>query len=317
MSSKNIPVKHHFNPAFSLQPWAGSDGRLCEMRRINGRVSACRRHPNATGFEKNLYRTDGVPSDQEQHLEVKFMTPLDTAADLALKRIMLGDPTPWDSEQRSAWVRYIFSLMFRNPAAVRSIRDHMLELRDVGIKALEANYPEVRRPTDPATFEEYFARTNPAAAQIGATNMIADIIDNQRLGPTIVNMHWSRINLPGSNVTLLNSDRPVDQPLGLSDPLAYIALPIGPRTLFLASNDATLAGRIAHGDPSNVVKLMNKAVVSQAREFVWGVDDSQLRFVKNHIGTAPERVIITAKQRQEALDAARGVPSTRDARTAA
>jgi hypothetical protein len=317
MSSKNIPVKHHFNPAFSLQPWTGSDGRICEMRRINGRVSACRRHPNDTGFEKNLYRTDGVPPDQEQHLEVKFMTPLDTAAALALKRIIQGDPTPWDTEQRSAWTRYILSLMFRNPAAQRSIRDHMFELWDAGIEGLEENYPKVRRPTDPATFEEYFARTNPAAAQIGATNMIAEIIDNQRLGPTIFNMEWSRINLPGSKVTLLNSDRPVDQPLGLSDPRAYIAIPIGPRMLFLASNDATLAGRIAHGDPTKVVKLMNKTVVSQAREFVWGVDDSQLRFVKNHIGTAPERVILTPKQRQEALDAARGMPPMKAGQTAA
>ena len=62
------------------------------MRRINGRVSARRKHPNATGFEKNLYRTEGVPPDQEQHLEVSFMTPLDTAADLALKKIMRGEP---------------------------------------------------------------------------------------------------------------------------------------------------------------------------------------------------------------------------------
>jgi hypothetical protein len=68
----NFPVKHHFSPAFSLQPWTGSDGLLCEIRRINGRVVASRKHPNATGFEKNLYRTEGVPADQEQHLEVNF-----------------------------------------------------------------------------------------------------------------------------------------------------------------------------------------------------------------------------------------------------
>jgi hypothetical protein len=312
----NRPVKHHFNPAFSLQPWTGSDGLLCEMRRINGRVSARRKHPNATGFEKNLYRTEGLPADQEQHLEVNFMTPLDTAANLAFERIMRGDSAPWDSEQRSAWTRYILSLMFRNPAAVRVISDHIAEMWDVGIKTLEANYAERRRPTDPPTFEEYFALTNPAAAQIGATNMIAEIIDNQRVGPTIFDMHWSRIDLSRSNVTLLNSDRPIDQPIGLGDPRAYIAFPISPRTLFLASNDSTLAGRIAHGDHTKAVKLMNKTVVSQAREFVWGVDDSQLPFVQKHMGTAPERVIITAEQRQEAIDAARGRPSTKEGQTA-
>jgi hypothetical protein len=146
--------------------------------------------------------------------------------------------------------------------------------------------------------------------------MIAEIIDNQRVGPTIFDMHWSRIDLSRSNVTLLNSDRPIDQPIGLGDPRAYIAFPISPRTLFLASNDSTLAGRIAHGDHTKAVKLMNKTVVSQAREFVWGVDDSQLPFVQKHMGTAPERVIITAEQRQEAIDAARGRPSTKEGQTA-
>jgi hypothetical protein len=253
-----------------------------------------------------------VPADQEQHLEISFMQPLDTAADLALKRIMRGDATPWDSDQRSAWTRYILSLMFRNPAVVRAIKDHMREAWDVGVKALEANYADRRRPTDPATFEEYFALTNGAAAQIGAANMIAEIIDNQRVGPTIFDMHWSRIELSRSSVTLLNSDRPIDRPLGLADSRAYIAFPIGPRTLFLASNDPTLTSRISRGDHTKAAKLMNKTVVCQAREFVWGMDDSQLPFVQKHMGTAPERVILTAEQRQAALDAARGIPPTKE-----
>jgi hypothetical protein len=70
-----------------------------------------RKHPNATGFQKNLYRTEGIPADQEQHLEINFMRPLDTAADRALKKIMSGDPTPWGDEERSAWARYMLLLI--------------------------------------------------------------------------------------------------------------------------------------------------------------------------------------------------------------
>jgi hypothetical protein len=136
--------------------------------------------------------------------------------------------------------------------------------------------------------------------------MIAEIIDNARVGPTIFDMHWSRIDLSRSTVTLLNSDRPIERPLGLGDPRAYIAFPIGPRTLFLASNDSTLASRISRGEHTKAAKLVNKTVVSQAREFVWGMDDSQLRFVQKHMGTAAEGVIITAEQRQAAIDAAQG-----------
>jgi hypothetical protein len=136
--------------------------------------------------------------------------------------------------------------------------------------------------------------------------MVAEIIDNTRVGPTIFNMHWSRIDLSRSNVTLLNSDRPIDRPLGLGNPRAYIAFPIGPTTLFVASNDQTLAARISHGNHTKAAKLMNRTLVRQAREFVWGVDDSQLPFVRRHMATSPERMIITAEQRQAAIAAAQG-----------
>ena len=53
--------------------------------------------------------------------------------------------------------------------------------------------------------------------------------------------------------------------------------------------------------------MINKTVVSQAREYVWGVDDSQLAFVRRHMGTVPERVIITDQQRTEAIAAAHGL----------
>jgi hypothetical protein len=53
-------------------------------------------------------------------------------------------------------------------------------------------------------------------------------------------------------------------------------------------------------------KVLNKAVVSQARKFVWATDDSQLSFVRRYIGTAPDRTILTEKQKREALAAARG-----------
>jgi hypothetical protein len=67
-----------------------------------------------------------------------------------------------------------------------------------------------------------------------------------------------------------------------------------------------LARFIFDGDHTRAAKKLNKTVVSQAREFVWGVDDCQLPFVEKHMGTAPERTLLTEGQRQEALDTAQG-----------
>jgi hypothetical protein len=52
-----------------------------------------------------------------------------------------------------------------------------------------------RRAGDPETFEEFFASHEPNAAQIGAANFLAEVIDNDRIGKTIFEMKWSRIDL--------------------------------------------------------------------------------------------------------------------------
>lgn len=93
-------------------------------------------------------------------------------------------------------------------------------------------------------------------------------------------------------------------PLGLAAKDAYIALPVAPKVLFVADHDGAWGRRLGQGDPTKVVAVVNQAVVSQARLFVWELDSSQLQFVQNHMATAVDHPIITDKQRQEAIDAA-------------
>ena len=50
--------------------------------------------------------------------------------------------------------------------------------------ALEADYAARRLPTYPETFDGYVALTNPAAAEIGASNFLMETIANKRAGPT-------------------------------------------------------------------------------------------------------------------------------------
>jgi hypothetical protein len=60
-------------------------------------------------------------------------------------------------------------------------------------------------------------------------------------------------------------------------------------------------------DRTTLVREVNTAIVQQAREFVWGRDDSQKGFVAKHFAKLPERELLTPEQMQEAIDAARGV----------
>jgi hypothetical protein len=40
-------------------------------------------------------------------------------------------------------------------------------------------------------------------------------------------------------------------------------------------------------------------VVSQAREFVWGLDVAEINFVRTCIGSVPDRIILSEEQREE------------------
>ncbi len=107
---------------------------------------------------------------------------------------------------------------------------------------------------------------------------------------------------------LLTSDQPLDVPLSLADKNAYVALPLSPTAMFVASNNQGLLDTIARHDPSKVVRMANLATVTRARDCVFGVDDSQLAFVKHHFGEAPTTAQISDSPRQEALAALKRRP---------
>jgi hypothetical protein len=307
----NIPRKHHYVPVFYLKQWVSADRQLCEYKRVPRKIVTRRTHPEGTGYEKDLYRVDGLPDSLSQLVESQFMRMVDTEANYALQKIISGDPTPWDSKMRSAWTRFVLSLRFRNPEAVSTIKLQMVAVWEGALENMRVNYDKVRYAADPPTFQEFLERTEPAAPYKAALRLLQEIIDNPRVGPTIFGMRWSRVSLVASRISLLTSDRPLDMPLGLGDKDGYIALPIGPKMLFIAAHDDAYEKHVASADPTQVVKNVNQAVVHQARGFVWGLDDSQRRFVSNRMSRVPDRLIITDAQRQPAIDATAGLEEMR------
>ncbi len=290
---------HHFSPVFYLSGWASPT--VTVMRKVNGNVVVNNRYPGGTGFVPDGYRIDHVPEDVSQRLETAFMSPLDDGAAKELQAILSGDSAPRSAAQRSSWTRFVISLLFRHSEGVRVLKDHMQEMYAEAAKAIEPAHPGMK------------FIIHPAAPAIDASNMLADIIDNDRVGPTIFGMKWCVVNVPDAKHRLLTSDRPVVMPIGLDDAQAYIALPISPTKVFVAAYDDRFKRGLPDVNQNTIVKVMNRAVVAQGREYVWGTDNSQLEFVKKHFGTAPERPLITEAQRQEAIAAARGLGESNSA----
>jgi hypothetical protein len=239
------------------------------------------------------------------------MAPLDHGAARALERMLSGNVTDWPASERSDWVRFIVAFFFRNPESVALVRNHILELYDATMEDLRDNYENVRKPGDPETFEE--VTISDAIRHFDASNFLAEIIDNDKLGPTIFDMHWAMLDMKRSKFSIMTSDRPIVMPLTLGNPHAYIVLPITPTKLFVAVRQRSMVQRLNQVDRTALVREVNMTVVRNAREFVWAQDDSQLEFVRKHIAKSPERQILTQEQMKAALDAARGLTNGDDA----
>lgn len=299
------PRKHHYIPAFYLRQWAQRDGFLCEMRKIRGKLIVSTKSPDATGFQKDLYKIDGVSPDLAQHFERIFMHMVDTEAAQAM-RSFIGGTMDVPVKERNAWIRFLLSLLFRNPEAVAELRDQVITLYRESLARLRNNYDELRPPEFPLTLEEFDAQSNPNFGDIAASNFLQQIMNSEGIANRIVKMRWGRLHLWRSRHTLLTSDRPLCLPMRFKTASIAIAIPISPGIAFTAAENDQALQRLAYGDHTAMVEEINKQVVSQARQYVWGLDDGALSFVQKHISTLPDRQIISDEAKALGLKQARG-----------
>jgi Protein of unknown function (DUF4238) len=151
------------------------------MRLINGKVVPKRKHPQNTGYIKDLYRTNGVPEAISQNLEMKLMGPLDTKAAAALRKLLAG--TTLDLPERVAWARFLLSMLYRNRECVEFLKAHMAELWREGTAALEDHWASRRKPGEHRTLAEATAERQPGAAEQSAANILTDITPTIALYP--------------------------------------------------------------------------------------------------------------------------------------
>ena len=240
-------------------------------------------------------------AEEAQQFESVFLKLADNDACLALEKLLAHDKN-WNNRLRSAWARFITSLLFRNPEVISNIRDHILKIWDVGFQSIREDYDPTEHNN--IAFDDYIAQTT--VPHIDAAEFLRGVIDNDRVGETIFSMHWNVVRLDKSDHFLMTSDRPIDMPW-LGGPDAYIGLPIGPRILFVASKQRDFVRRLRGTSDRDIVRQTNRVVVTQAREYVWALSEAQSAFVKRNICTVPDRVILSEEQKRAALEA---IPNT-------
>lgn len=292
MPQQNPSSKHHYIPAFYLRRWERqSDMKLTEFTMPFGsKIAAKSVGAKSTGFGEGLYSLEGYEPDLAQQVEDQFFKPIDDEASNALGMFeRYGHRAPWDSESRSAWTRFLLSLLLRCPEDIEALRGWWRSevFGSPGPEA-EAQYARARGPEHPERFSE-FLRSQPVTMKDRHQfQSLYALIDNASVGAEINHMEWRILESPLAAPSFLSSDRPVIRTSSLRGAGAHIALAIGPRLLFIATPDTGVLNSVLKADQIKLVKEINCQIVEGAQRFVYGCDEKQSRFIKNHFGVNPQ-----------------------------
>jgi hypothetical protein len=278
--------KQHYIPEFYQKQWAGSDGRLCEYsiryKGVEGRMT----HPAGSGYKPGVYTIPGVSPEIANYTENVFLSRVDTGASAALTNMLSPDPEPWNTDLKSEWIRFLMSLMHRTPERVAYLKSIVEAEYPKLIEEYRAKWPDVRRPSDPETFEEFQAKTAPNPSGRAHALLLQKLIDSKLVGEHIGKMQWRVLTLSNAPHPFLTSDRPIIMTNGLTGPDAHFGLPISPQHVFLATTNEETFLKIQAIDPNQLLQNVNNKVASQAVKYVYGCDDSQIEFVAERIGMA-------------------------------
>ncbi|GLQ37852.1 hypothetical protein GCM10007908_14720 [Rhizobium albus] len=307
MKPANPPTKHHFIPAFYLRSWErDTTAKLTEYSNHHNRKIAVKEvTAEATGYETRLYELKGYEPKLAQQVEETFFKQLDLWASQSLQMLKAqGHNAPWDGHSRSAWSRFILSLLTRCPEDIMMFREWWHEDFSKTDAVAELRYQAVRKLGDPETFSEYLASQPLAEKERHQFEVLYTLIDHESVGLTLNRMHWRVLETAPHAPSLLTSDRPVIRTL-LAEKHAHVVLPIGPRSIWIGARDANFLEQTRLVDPVQLVKEINRQVVEGAKRYVWGADASHRRFVENRFGRNPQpRVIENVVGRRRAARSA-------------
>ncbi|RYG87387.1 MAG: DUF4238 domain-containing protein [Alphaproteobacteria bacterium] len=288
------PIQHHYIPVFYLKRWAGPDGKLCEFSRPFKSVVPLRRAPSGTGFSDRLYELRDFPSELAQQVEEGFFRTVDTrAADALALMERHGNSAAWTLELRSAWSRFIISLLTRCPEDLAIFRERWSATADRVDARMEQEYAALRGADDPKTMAEYIAAEPAGVKEKSLFEAFMRLMDNPKISQRLNPLHWYILDLPDGEHELLTSDRPIVHTNGVGRRGGFMAMPLGPRRLFLAAPEGGTIEAVAKSDPRALARRMNVYVTEGAVKCVYGTNDAQLQFVSNRMSRNPQRRLMT------------------------
>lgn len=214
-----------------------------------------------------------------------------------------GNAAIWSNSLKSAWSKFIHSLLLRCPEDLATFREvwRVLLVEDA-TGEWEDKYQSIRTSNDPLTFQEYMANIPRHERSESTLRALIGMIDSETVGIKTNNLVWHVRDTSSARHELLTSDRPVLRTNGLLQPGGHLALAIGPRRLFIATRDKQTLSNILRLSDDKLVQANNEHVVAGAARYVYGTDDRQLRFVQNRFGEEPQpRLVVSISGKRDEI----------------
>lgn len=279
----NEPVKHHFLPVFFLRKWCGEDGRLTQFSKPFGDVvRAKRKHPTATGFINRLYAIDDISDRLSYEIETSFLSPVDSRAAIALNALL--EKRHLTDLERTAFSQFVMTLLMRMPTEIALLKNLVSAIEErlaEGVGRMALRHVPSRYHTEiERALRDYLQGVRPRLIR-----HLVDVLSADKIVPVIASMHWEVIELVAGPYDLLVSDRPVIVYKQNRNGETTIALPVGPRKLFVAATKQSFLTKLQSTDPKKLAASINIDVVAGASKIVYGASDRQLAFVQNRFGT--------------------------------
>lgn len=288
----NEPKKHHFLPEFYLKNWTNKSGKLVQFSApYKNIIKAKRTYPGGTGYVDRLYTLEGFDGATSQEIEKLFLSPVDSNAALALQAMHNGSEAK--SKERQAWAKFLVTLLFRTPAEVRLVKSIIMqtiaEIEGWLAHLISQHVPDHLQLDALEGLEEI--KKQRISQSFSA---LINIMSGTELTDRIAGMKWAIIDLSHSTHSLLTSDRPVvvDKIEDGSTIITIISIPVAPKKLFVAATEEWVLAKLKSDNVQKITKAINTSVVSFANDFVYGPDETQIRFIQNRFGKYKNNTIV-------------------------
>lgn len=287
----DLPIFHHYLPRFYLKRWADDKQRVCRYSKPHNEIIARMVSTRSTGGKNGLYSIPGAPAKEAQRVEIEFMKQLDTVASEALTMIETRDQRLAQPKYRSAWSRFIISLLLRMPRDIDALREGLTKEMIAAVPELDTEYQRFKTDGAADSFSEFLKTIPDQDWQGWAVELLPALIDHEGIGQMINNMTWFTRTIT-SDYDYVTSDSPVSMSYSLAEDEGYIFLPIGPKLLFCAVRDRETFERVEAYNAIEQLQNLNKLTIRRAAELVFARDERHLHQARELMGTRPGETLL-------------------------